>query len=142
MRAGGRAAPIALVTSKVPPCPASLARTGQDDQSYVERITARGRSIWLPTRLGRLPVNQALAPVVLPLHLNWSKPRRTFRLDDRAQRTRAYEIVLREGGPDELAAYVEGALLVDRWPELVLPREIRTAWAPLIAAATDSIEHP
>lgn len=98
------------------------------------------RSFWLPTGLGRLPVTQAVATVVLPLHLNWSLPRRTFRLADRAQRARAYEIVLREGSPDELAAYVDGALLVELWPELVLPREIRAAWTPVIAAATDTVE--
>jgi transcriptional regulator with XRE-family HTH domain len=107
---------------------------------YVERVTARGRSIWVPSRLGRLPVTRALATVVLPLHLNWSEPRRTIRLADRAERARAYEIVLREGGPDDLAAYVDGALLVDLWPELVLPREIHAAWTPLIAAATDGVE--
>lgn len=106
---------------------------------YVERAGIRGRSFWLPTGLGRLPVTQAVATVVLPLHLNWSAPRRTFRLADREQRARAYEIVLREGGPDELAAYIDGALLVDLWPELVLPREIRAAWTPVIAAATDTL---
>lgn len=107
---------------------------------YVERVTARGRSIWVASRLGRLPVTRALATVVLPLHLNWSEPRRTFRLADRAQRARAYEILLREGGADDLATYVDGALLVDLWPELVLPREIRAAWTPLIAAATDTVD--
>ena len=106
---------------------------------YVERAGIRGRSFWLPTGLGRLPVTQAVATVVLPLHLNWSAPRRTFRLADREQRARAYEIVLREGGPDELAAYIDGALLVDLWPELILPREIRAAWTPVIAAATDTL---
>jgi hypothetical protein len=94
----------------------------------------------LPTRLGRLPVTQAVATVVLPLHLNWSAPRRTFRLADRAHRARAYEIVLREGSPAELAAYVDGALLVDLWPELILPREIRSAWTPVIATATDTVQ--
>ena len=103
---------------------------------YTERFTSRGRSFSVPSALGRLPVAQAVATVVLPLHLNWSQPRRTFRLADRAQRARAYEIVLREGGPEELATYVDGALLVDVWPDLVLPREIREAWAPLIAAST------
>jgi transcriptional regulator with XRE-family HTH domain len=107
---------------------------------YVEQVGSRGRSFWLPTRLGRLPVAQAVATVVLPLHLNWSAPRRTFRLADRAQRARAYEIVLREGSPAELAAYVDGALLVDLWPELALPREIRAAWTPVIAAAADAVQ--
>jgi hypothetical protein len=77
---------------------------------------------------------------VLSLHLNWSAPRRTFRLAGHAQRARAYEIVLREGGPDELAAYVDGALLVDLWPELALSPEIRAARTLVIAAATDTVE--
>jgi transcriptional regulator with XRE-family HTH domain len=34
-----------------------------------------------------------------PLHLNWSEPDRQFKLSDRAQRARVYEIVLREGTP-------------------------------------------
>ncbi len=105
---------------------------------YVEHVTKRGRSIWVPTRLGRLDVSEAMATVTLPLHLNWSQPRRTFRLAERAQRARAYEIVVREGGPEDLAAYIDGALLVDLWDELVLPRNIRQAWTPLIAAATST----
>lgn len=105
---------------------------------YVERVTKRGRSFWVPTGLRRLDVSEAMATVTLPLHLNWSQPRRTFRLADRAQRARAYEIVLREGGPEDVAAYVDGALLVDLWDELVLPRDIRQAWTPVIAAATST----
>ncbi len=33
-----------------------------------------------------------------------------------------------------MLTYVDGALLADLWSELVLPREVRAAWAPLIAA--------
>jgi hypothetical protein len=32
-------------------------------------------------------------------------------------------------------AYVDGALLVDLWPELVLPRGLRDAWFPVIERA-------
>ncbi len=39
-----------------------------------------------------------------------------------------YERVLREGGPFDVLAYVDGALLVDLWDELVLPRGVRAAW--------------
>lgn len=31
------------------------------------------------------------------------------------------------------SAYVDGALLVDLWDELVLPRAVRSAWAPLVS---------
>jgi hypothetical protein len=45
-----------------------------------------------------------------------------------------YEIVLREGTPDDVLAYVDGALLRDLWDELVLPVAIRRAWEPALTA--------
>lgn len=92
----------------------------------------RGRPIQVPTGLPRLPLHRALATVELPLHLNWSDRDRRYDLRDRRQRARVYEIVLREGGPDDLLAYVDGALLVDLWDELVLPQVIRTAWHAVV----------
>ena len=101
---------------------------------FAERVLPRGRSIWVPDRLPRLPVAAALASVRLPLHLNWSDPGRTFRLVDRRDRARVYEVLLREGGPDDIRAYVDGVLLVDLWHELVLPVAVRVAWQPLVDA--------
>ena len=43
-----------------------------------------------------------------------------------------YEIVLQEGRPANILAYVDGALLVDLWDDLVLPRAVRSAWPPVI----------
>lgn len=43
-----------------------------------------------------------------------------------------YEIVLREGTPEDVLRYVDGVPLVELWNELVLPRDVRAAWAPLI----------
>lgn len=82
--------------------------------------------------LPRLPVEQAMMTVVLPLSLNWSEPGRRFNLADRGDRTRVYEIVLREGRASDLLTYIDGALLVDLWNDLVLPREVRAAWAPVV----------
>lgn len=76
-----------------------------------------------------------MAVVTLPLHLNWSQPEQRFDLRQRHERGRVYEIVLREGGPDDILTYVDGALLVDLWDELVLPREIRAAWQQLVTPA-------
>lgn len=45
-----------------------------------------------------------------------------------------YEIVLREGEPADLLTYVDGALLVDLWDELVLPAAIRRAWEPTLSS--------
>ncbi|MEV0649692.1 helix-turn-helix transcriptional regulator [Phytomonospora sp. NPDC050363] len=94
----------------------------------------RGHLIHVPNRLPRLPVRAAFATVVLPVHLNWSAPGRSFELADRRQRARVYEIVLREGTPADVCTYIDGALLMDLWHDLVLPRDVRAAWAPLINA--------
>lgn len=99
---------------------------------FVEVATDRGRPIAVPTALPRLLVDSALATVELPLHLNWSDPGRRYDLRDRRQRARVYEIVLREGGPADVLTYVDGALLVDLWDELVLPSAVRAAWKSLV----------
>lgn len=96
----------------------------------------RGRPITVPDVLPRLPLRQALATIELPLHLNWSDRGRRFDMRDRRQRARVYEIVLREGGPDDVLSYIDGALLIDLWDELVLPPAIRTAWHPVVSVGT------
>jgi transcriptional regulator with XRE-family HTH domain len=103
--------------------------------SFTQQPSTRGKPIWVPDRLPRLDVTCALAAVQLPFHLNWSAPGRTFDLRSRADRSRVYEIVLQEGRPADILAYVDGALLVDLWDDLVLPRAVRSAWAPLIPAS-------
>ena len=102
----------------------------------------RGREFLVPTGLPRLPVEQALATVVLPLTLNWSQPGRVFRLMDRGDRARVYELVLREGAPADVLRYIDGALLVDLWDELVLPRAVRAAWSPLIDQVRSVLDVP
>lgn len=102
---------------------------------WSEVDVGRGRSCWVPDRLWRLPVEQALADVRLPVVLNWSTPGAIFRCRDRADRARLYEVVLSEGRPGDLERWVDGAFLVDQWDELVLPRAVRSAWGPVVAAA-------
>lgn len=103
--------------------------------TFVETVTHRGRVVAVPSALPRLTVSEALATVTLPLHLAWSGPRRRFSLADRGDRGRVYEIVLREGGSEDVLRYVDGALLVDLWDDLVLPRDVRAAWDPVVMAA-------
>jgi len=103
---------------------------------FVRRPVGRGRTALVPTDLPRLPVAAALATVVLPLHLNWSEPGRSFQLADRASRARVYEMVIREGNPEDVLAYIDGVLLVDLWSDLVLPRLVRAAWGQVVMAAT------
>jgi transcriptional regulator with XRE-family HTH domain len=100
--------------------------------SFREAGIGRGRAVYVPDVLPRLPLDQALGRVQLPLHLNWSQPGREFDLADRQQRARVYEIVLQEGTPQDIIGYLDGALLVDLWPDLILPAEVRRAWQPLI----------
>jgi transcriptional regulator with XRE-family HTH domain len=99
------------------------------------RHLAHAKPVWVPDRLPRLDAASALATVELPLHLNWSAPGRVFDLGSRADRARVYEVVLQEGRPADILAYVDGALLADLWGDLVLPRAVRSAWSPLIAAS-------
>jgi len=97
--------------------------------------TPRGRSIFVPDRLWRLDVNKVFEPVTLPLSLNWSQPGREYEVRDRRQRARLYETVIREGMPQDILTYIDGALLVDSWNELVLPRNVRDHWQSIIEAA-------
>lgn len=107
----------------------------QPRMSFSEWVTARGRVVPVPSSLPRLEPERALAVVTLPLRLNWSEPGRRFDLRDRRQRARVYEIVLREGGPEDILTYIDGVLLTELWDELVVPRDIRAAWAAVIADA-------
>jgi len=110
----------------------------QPHVSFTQQPSPRGRPTWVPDRLPRLDVARALAVVELPLHLNWSAPGRVFDLRSRADRARVYEIVLQGGRPADILAYVDGALLVDLWDDLVLPRAVRSAWAPLVSPSGEA----
>lgn len=102
--------------------------------SFTQHLV-RGRPIWVPDRLPRLDAASALAAVNLPVHLNWSAPGRVFNMGLRADRARVYEVVLQEGRPADVLAYIDGALLADLWDDLVLPRGVRAAWSPVIEAS-------
>ena len=106
--------------------------TAQPKATFTEVPVRHGRPVFVADRLWRLPIEEAFAQVTLPLGLNWSRPGAVFRLSDRRQRAHCYEIVLREGAPADLLRYVDGALLVDLWPDLVLPRDVLAAWQSLI----------
>jgi transcriptional regulator with XRE-family HTH domain len=106
--------------------------TAEPQVTFREHPLRRGRPIFIADRLWRLPINEAFADVTLPLSVNWSRPGHVFRLSDRRQRARCYETVLREGMPADLLRFIDGVLLVDLWPDLVVPREVRDAWQPVI----------
>jgi hypothetical protein len=105
----------------------------QPKPSFAVAGEHRGAPILVPDRLPALPPAQALARIELPLHLEWSGGDRTKDLGDRADRLRVYELVLREGTPDDVLRYVDPTLLLDAFEELNLPAAIRTAWQPAVA---------
>lgn len=84
------------------------------------------------SHLWRLPLLAAFRSFIPGPGLWWSGSPPRFDLADRRDRTRAYELVLREGGPADIRSIIDGALLIDAWPELVLPAELRRAWQPII----------
>jgi len=88
----------------------------------------------VPSRLWRLDPAVALRSFEPGLHLWWSGPSRSFELALRAERSRIYEIVLREGRPEDIESVVDGVLLCEAWPDLVLPRALVASWTPLITA--------
>lgn len=98
----------------------------------------RGQVHFVPDRLFRLPLATAFARFEAPLHLEWSRTSQTVDMSDRRQRLRWYEVVLREGSANDIQAFVDGALLIDAWPNLVLPQLVRAAWRPLIDAYVSS----
>ena len=107
----------------------------QPQVTFTRQSAARGRWVWVPDHLPRLDMADAFVRVRLPLHLNWPAPGRVFDLGSRADRARVYEIVLQEGRPADILAYVDGALLVDLWDDLVFPRVVRSAWTPVVHAS-------
>ncbi|MBO0692086.1 MAG: hypothetical protein J2P58_04230 [Acidimicrobiaceae bacterium] len=66
--------------------------------------------------------------IELPITIDWG-PRRHYDLGTDADRRILYERVLREA-PDtkEVGRYVNGAILVEVWPRLFLPRRVRQRW--------------
>jgi transcriptional regulator with XRE-family HTH domain len=97
--------------------------------------TAPGvRPFWVPDRLwrGKLPECFATISVLDPAYLRGVQ---RFPLRRRAARRRMYEMLLRNGLPDELMDWIDGALLVDIWDELKLPKPIRRAWQPVLDRA-------
>ena len=87
------------------------------------------RPVAVPDDLDDPSLPKASGRVELPLHIRWSGPPITYDLDDRADRARVYEQVLREGTEDDVRFHVDPDQLLELWDELVLPPSVRRAWA-------------
>lgn len=106
------------------------------DPPVVWSWTSGLRPYAVPSRLWRLEPSVALRSFEPGVHLWWSGPSRSFDLANRRDRCRVYEIVLREGRPEDIESVVDALLLCEAWPDLVLPRALIAAWKPLITTLT------
>lgn len=96
-----------------------------------DEVKAGSRTYLVPDQLWRIdpPGCFALLTVVEADHT-----RRTFHLLDRSARVEAYAWLLKYGNETQLFDHLDGALLVDAWPDVVprLPAQLRKLWGPLV----------
>ncbi len=94
-----------------------------------ELVGPASRPVFIPDDIDDTSVPKATGRVQLPLHIRWSEPLPEYDLEDRVDRARVYEQVLREGTEDDVRYYVRLQDLLDLWNELVLPEYVRKAWS-------------
>lgn len=93
------------------------------------RLGPAARPVAVPDDLDDASLPKASGEVELPLHIRWSGPSIAYDLNDRADRARVYEQVLREGTESDVRYYVQADQLRELFDELVLPPSVRRAWA-------------
>ncbi len=100
-----------------------VARTRSD------QLGPAARPVAVPSDLDDPALLKASGIVELPFHIRWSEPSLSYDLRDRADRSRVYEQVLREGTNGDVRYFIDVDELLDLWTELVLPPAVRRAWA-------------
>jgi hypothetical protein len=117
---------------------AAAAASADESPTYTDRAMAHTRSselgpasrpVAVPEDLDDPSLPKARGRIELPIHIRWSGPPIIYDLEDRADRARVYEQVLREGSEEDVCFYVHADELDDLWDELVLPVTVRRAWA-------------
>jgi hypothetical protein len=93
------------------------------------KLGPAARRVAVPEDIDDPCVPKASGEVQLPPHIRWSGPPITYDLNDRADRARVYEQVLREGTEEDVRFYVRAGQLRELFDELVLPPPVRRAWA-------------
>ena len=93
------------------------------------------KEFWYPDRLWRVAVPGFFDRVRMP-DLVGGTEQGEWDLRRRADRRGLYENLLVEGTQHMIMRWVDAALLVDLWAELMLPDKIRAAWEPAVWAAT------
>lgn len=103
--------------------------------TFREVLGRRGaRSFLVPDRLWRVDPPDCFAPLTIR---DADGSRRTFDLLDRDGRVAAYAWLLRHADETQLFTHLDGALLVDAWPDVAphLTEQLRSHWQPLVFAA-------
>jgi hypothetical protein len=78
--------------------------------------------------------------IELPLSIDWG-PKRSYDMAADADRRAVYEVVLQEAvNAVEIARYVNGAALVEVWPRLWLPQQVRQRWETRFAELTSAAQ--
>lgn len=98
----------------------------------------RGRTYVVPDQLWRVDPPDCFAPVT---RHDPAGSRRTFDLLSRNDRVDAYAWLIERGDEEQLITHVDGALLVDAWPD-VAPRlspDLRRLWHPLVYSAGEAV---
>lgn len=100
--------------------------TVESDAPTLSRWSPAGDQ--LPSSLTEL-TGPTRGPVDLPLHLAWSGLR-SFDLDDGKLLLGMYRIVLTTGLRDDYIQFLDGNLLISRWPRLrkMVGRGVRKVW--------------
>lgn len=89
---------------------------------------AEHRPYAVPDRLEEL-AGPVVGEVRLPKHLDWSGARRTYHLENSAERNVLYERVIREAlTAADLDRYLNAEVLAMVWRQLYLPVRVREAW--------------
>src|SRR3954447_24716686 len=96
--------------------------------SRTPQLGPASRPVAVPEDFDDPTHERATGVIELPEHIRWSGPTIAYDLDDRADRARVYEQVLREGTADDVLFYVDPNHLRELWDELVLPPAVRRAW--------------
>ena len=89
----------------------------------------------VPNRLWQLPVPRCFDRVQFFPFMKYADGKEIWDLSDPAERIEFYELALCYGPDDALVETVDGALLVEAWPNMSLPDSVRAAWQPLIDEA-------
>lgn len=102
---------------------ASMAGTRSSD------VGPASRPVAVPEDLDEVSFPTATGVVELPIHIRWSEPTLRYDLKLREDRVRVYEQVLREGTEEDIRHYIDPHELRVLFEDLVLPPNVRKAWA-------------